>query len=170
MSAHDWQEMTDNCCNPRCHANRNAPSSKEPCPCSWDWPPQHSRTSNDRVADDRLPTLIEYARACSKAWISVEIVYALRELQQRRAGETRDDSAPLTRIAKIVRTNWGDDALHAISKVLDESLPGWLDKAPPVKASDNPYVVTEYQRGFDDGFRRATDGIRAQKTNGDSHG
>lgn len=37
----------------------------------------------------------------------------------------------------------------------------------PLETSDNHHVVTEYQRGFDDGFKRAMDGVRAVKTSGE---
>lgn len=46
--------------------------------------------------------------------------------------------------------------------VLYEDVASYLRPAPPPEAvshSDNPHVVTEYQRGFDDGFRRATEGF-----------
>lgn len=36
----------------------------------------------------------------------------------------------------------------------------WLAKVLAVETSDNPYVVTEYQRGFDDGFKRAIQGVQ----------
>lgn len=34
----------------------------------------------------------------------------------------------LLKIANIARGNWGDDALEAISRVIDEALPCWLEK------------------------------------------
>lgn len=49
--SHVWQEMTDNCCNPQCRANRNSQSANEPCPCPWSWPTPDSRTSNSLLAD-----------------------------------------------------------------------------------------------------------------------
>lgn len=38
--SHNWQEMTDNCCNPHCLANSNGPGADLPCPAPWAWPPE----------------------------------------------------------------------------------------------------------------------------------
>lgn len=45
-------------------------------------------TPEKSISDERLVTLIAYAEQTSKSWISVEVVAALRELQQRRSGNS----------------------------------------------------------------------------------
>lgn len=47
--------------------------------------------ARDGVSDERLSQLVVFAEACSKPWIGVDVVVALKELRNRRAFGTSCD-------------------------------------------------------------------------------